>query len=119
MLGYIIEQVEHIFQRGTGLSNSEKKLIEDEVKYALNQTRLHIAQTRTHSKDIASSQLSNIWRRVGSRLSDIGNESVRCYARTIEEKSKYWSDPNNYDRENLEKYEMYLTQVEDKLKFLL
>jgi hypothetical protein len=88
----------------------------DKVIYAINQTRVHIRNTRQGNADQSSAQLSNIWQRTGRELRRIRHNEIQMLARTIEEKSKYWSDPSNYDFQNLEQYEMKLAQVEDNLK---
>lgn len=116
MLEFILELTTEIISKANSLTLKEKKLVNEEVNYALNQTRTHILNTRQGSTDKASSQLSNIWRRVGNRLRQIKNKDIQNLANTIEQKSKYWSDPINYDLKNLEHFEMRLSQVEQKLK---
>ena len=115
MLEFILELTSNIISQTYTLSEIDKETVNDEVSYALNQTRLHILNTRRDGLDKASSQLSNIWRRVGNRLRQIHDQDIENLATTIEQKSIYWSDPINYDVKNLEYFEMRLTQVEQKL----
>lgn len=116
MLEFILGLTSDIISNSTSLSKADKENIYDEVAYALNQTRVHIGNTRQGNIDQASSQLSNVWQRTGKRLRRIRYAEIQSLAETIEQKSKYWSAPNDYDIQNLDRYEMRLTQVEGKLK---
>lgn len=116
MLGYILELTTNLLSRANNLSEREKQLIKNELNYSINQTRTHISNFRNNGADRASGQLSNIWRRTGLKLQAIHNPELVDLAKTIEKKSKYWADPINYDKEDLERNEMYLSQVERKLK---
>jgi isocitrate dehydrogenase len=119
MLEFILGLTSDIIMRTHSLTVKEKRLIRDEVNYAINQTRTHISNTRKGNVDKASSQLSNIWRRVGNKLQEINNRRINELANTIEQKSKYWSDPDNYSIENIRRFEMRLTQVEQTLEEII
>ena len=116
MLGYILELTSNLLSRAKNISEKEKKLLKNELNFSINQTRTHISNFRNNGADRASGQLSNIWRRAGLKLQAINNPELVDLAKTIEEKSKYWADPISYDKDDLEKNEMYLSQVEHKLK---
>lgn len=116
MLEFILELTSDILSKVTSLSKADKDIVYDNVSYALNQTRTHIRNTRQGNKDQPSSQLSNVWQRTGRELRRIHLPEIQNLADTIEQKSKYWSDPSRYDLQNLDRYEMRLTQVENKLK---
>lgn len=118
MLNFILELTSDIVSNSTSLSKTDKDTVHDEVTYALNQTRTHIRNTRRGNTDQPSSQLSNVWQRTGKRLRRIKHPQIQGLADTIEQKSKYWSDPTDYDLQNLDLYEMRLTQVESKLNEL-
>lgn len=115
MLEFLLELTSDIISSSTILSRTDKRMVHDEVNYALNQTRTHIRNTRQGNIDQPSSHLSNVWLRTGKRLRRIRHPEIQWLAKTIEQKSKYWSDPIDYDLQNLDRYEMRLTQVEDKL----
>jgi hypothetical protein len=115
MLEFILELTTNIISNSPSLSQVDKDTVYDEVTYVLNQTRTHIRNTRQGITDQPSSHLSNIWQRTGKRLRRIRNPEIQILAETIEQKSKYWSDPIIYDLQNLNRYEMRLTQVENKL----
>ncbi len=118
MLEFILGLTSDIISNSTSLSKKDKDTVHNEVTYALNQTRTHIRNTRQGNTDQPSSHLSNVWQRTGRRLRQIGHTEVQGLADTIEQKSKYWSDPTDYDLQNLDQYEMRLTQVESKLNEL-
>ncbi len=115
MLEYLLEVTVKIISNSSSLSRFDKGTVYDEVTYALNQTRTHIRNTRNGNIDRPSSHLSNVWQRTGKRLRNIKNVELQDLADIIEQKSKYWSDPIIYDLENLNRYEMQLIQVEQKL----
>ncbi|WP_167618547.1 hypothetical protein [Maribellus sediminis] len=115
MLEFILELTTDIISKSLSLSKVDKETIFDEVTYALNQTRTHIRNTRLGNKDQASSHLSNVWQRTGKHLRRIRHHEIQELADIIEQKSKYWSDPDIYDLQNLNNYEMRLIQVETKL----
>ena len=101
------------------LSGREKKLVSDEVKYAINQTRVHISYTRQEITDKPSSHLSNVWQRTGENISSVVNQRVSRLASIISEKSRYWSSPSLFDENELEQSEMKLVQVEVLLNSIL
>lgn len=115
MLEFFLELTTDIISNSLSLSKIDKDTVFDEVTYALNQTRTHIRNTRKDNKDQPSSHLSNVWQRTGKRLRRIRNSDIQRLAEIIEQKSKYWSDPTIYDLQNINHYEMRLTQVETKL----
>ncbi|HPT73052.1 MAG TPA: hypothetical protein PLE74_12320 [Candidatus Cloacimonadota bacterium] len=98
------------------LSESEKTLVHDEVLNAIIQTRAHIAQTRINFVDKSSPIIANIWLRTSLRLKRIRNGNVQDLASTIEQKSRYWADPQNYNLRNIIEYKMRLEEVETALK---
>jgi len=116
MLEFILDLTSDIISKSLVLSKAEKETIYDELTYALNQTRTHIRNTRKGSTDQPSAHLSNVWQRTGKHLRRIRQKEIQNLADIIEQKSKYWSDPTIYDLQNLNRYEMRLTQVENKLK---
>lgn len=116
MLGIIFEYALKIISKSSALSKKERQIVLSEITNALNQTRVHIRNTRKGNIDEPSSLLSNTWLRAGQQLRKIQNQEIQILADTIEQKSKYWSDPIGYEPRNLEKYEMRLSEVEAKLK---
>ena len=101
------------------LNDREKRVVQDSVSYAVNQTRLHIANTRQNQSDVPSAILSNIWMETAQRLSKVGNEEVKSWADMLREKARYWSDPKGYNLQHLQEYQIRLTDVEDKLNTLI
>ena len=119
MLGYILEMTVELIVNIKLLSDREKRLISDEVNYAINQTRVHISYTRTGIKDKSSSHISNVWQRTGENLKNIKHKDVIHLAGIISDKSRYWSSPDLFNEYELEKSEMKLTQIETLLDKLL
>ncbi|WP_374505782.1 hypothetical protein [Flavobacterium sp.] len=116
MLGYILELVERISIEKNELSNNDRSLVFEHVSYALAQTRAHIATTRKSGLDKPSTILSNIWQRTARNIKIVKNPVVKQLVETIEEKGRYWSDPNTYDKKQFDNYNMRITQVDSTLK---
>ncbi len=116
MLEYILELAERISSEKNQLSDKDKDLVFEHVSYALEQTRAHIASTRKNGPDKSSTILSNIWQRTARNIKVVKNPIVKQLVETIEEKGKYWSDPNSYDKEQFDRYNMRITQVDSTLK---
>ncbi|MBN1118170.1 MAG: hypothetical protein JXA77_13260 [Bacteroidales bacterium] len=118
MLNYILELTERILHELNGLTSRDKELICDQVNYALNHTRSHILATRKNDIDKSDMILSTIWLRTSNRIKAVKNPIVQELAKTMEEKSKYWSNTNSYDKSQFDEYNMRLSQVESTLNFL-
>ena len=116
MFNYILKQVEKIVLKSNELSPQHKELIFEHVSFALEQTRAYISSSRKNGSDKSSSILSNIWQRTARNIKAIENPDVRRFVKTIEEKARYWSDPNSYDKEQFDNYNMRIFQVETTLK---
>lgn len=116
MLDYILELTEKILSELNKLSTKDKDLIQNQVSFALEQTRAHINSTRQNGSDKSSTILSNIWQRTANNIKHINNQSVKRLVETIKEKGKYWSDPDSYDTEQFDIYNMRITQVDLTLK---
>jgi hypothetical protein len=116
MLDYILELTNKILLELNKLSTKDKDLIQNQVSFALEQTRAHINYTRQNGTDKSSTILSNIWQRTANNIKHINNPSVKQLVNTIKEKGKYWSDPDSYDTEQFEKHNMRITQVDSILK---
>lgn len=112
MLDYILELTEKILRDINKLSSKEKDLIYNQVSFALQQTRAHINSTRINGTDKSSTILSNIWQRTANNIKDIKNQRVKKLVETMRQKGKYWSDPDSYDTEQLDKYSMRIIQVD-------
>lgn len=112
MLNYLLQLTEDILNETVALSQKDKDFIYDQVSYALKQTQSHINSTRTNGRDISSPTLSNIWQRAANNIKDVNNKNIKSLAVTIEEKSKYWADPDRYDTSQFDNFQMRITQVE-------
>lgn len=97
MLEYILDMTKDLLTNSQRLSLREKRLISDEVKYAINQTRVHISYTRQEIRDKPSSHLSNVWQRAGENIGSIRNQRVSHLAGIISEKSRYWASPELFN----------------------
>ena len=115
MLDYILELTEKILGEINKLSPKEKDLIHNQVSFALQQTRAHINSTRTNGADKSSTILSNIWQRTANNIKDINTQRVKQLVETMKQKGKYWSDPDSYDTEQFDTYNMRITQVDSTL----
>ncbi len=115
MLTVILQLIENIFPELQELSVKDKRLIYDEVSFALKQTKAHINATRRNRSDTASTTLSNIWQRASRNIAQINHPVVKQLADTIEQKSRYWSDPDGYETGHFKKYSMRIVQVEETL----
>jgi hypothetical protein len=104
--------------RATSLSKSDKIKVNEIVSHAIRFTRTHISRTRENKTDIPSQMLSTIWQEAANKLKRFGNEDLKRFAKTLENKSKYWSDPDGFRPDVLDEYGMLLTQVETKLEEL-
>ncbi|TND07425.1 MAG: hypothetical protein FD123_3275 [Bacteroidetes bacterium] len=116
MLDYILGLAEKISFEANKLSTKDKDLIFDQVSFALEQTRAHISSTRKNDTDKSSTILSNIWQRTARNIKGVKHPTVKQLVETIEEKGKYWSDPDSYNKEQFDKYTMRITQVDSTLK---
>lgn len=101
------------------LSRYDKKVINATIQHALNQTRVHIARTRKTHEDIPSAILSTLWMETAQKIQNINNDEVQQWGKMLEQKAKYWSDPNGYDEYLLNNYEIRLTEVEKRLNELV
>lgn len=110
--------VENLLRGIKGLSRNEKQSLYEIVSHALRTTRTIISQTRKDGFDQPSNILSMTWQNASNQLKKLNYDGIRDYAQTLEEKSKYWSDPSGYNKSDLERYGMMLIQVEAKLKDL-
>jgi hypothetical protein len=115
---WMFNMVNDYITRAKGLSKSEKQKVNEIVTNAIRLTRTYITRTRKLGDDEPSQILSTTWQDASNKLKKFGDESLQSFAQMLEEKSKYWSDPNGYDVEELQRYGMMLTQVETKLKEL-
>lgn len=118
MLNYFLELANDILSEASGLSKKDKDFVYDHVSYAIKQTKSHISATRTNGRDKPSSILSNIWQRASQNIKKINNRKIKNLAETIEEKSKYWADPDNYDTAQFDHFQMRISQVESTLNQL-
>lgn len=118
MLEIILDITDMILGKARTLSLKDKNFVRDQVSYAIRQTSFHINGTRSHNKDKASAQLSNIWQRVGLQIRSIDNVEIQNLAETMEAKSKYWADPANYSKELLAAYKMKLVQIQHAIDSL-
>jgi hypothetical protein len=118
MLDFFLRFTEDILSETIRLSQKDKDFVYDQVSFALKQTKSYISSTRTNGRDKSSAVLSNIWQRASKSIKTINNEKIRSLAQTIEEKSKYWADPDSYDNTQFDKYQMRILQVETTLKNL-
>jgi hypothetical protein len=116
MLDYILELTEKILPELNKLSAKNKDIVQYQVSFALEQTRAHIKYRRQNDADKSSTILSNIWQRTANNIKHINNKSVKRLVETMKEKGKYWSDPDSYDNEQFDKYNMRITQVDSTLK---
>lgn len=107
------------FLRGAkNLSKKNRESVYDIVSHAIRRTGTIISQTRKDGIDQPSNILSMTWQDASNKLRKLGNERLKSFANTLEEKGKYWSDPSGYDNTQILEYGMLLTQVEAKLKEL-
>jgi hypothetical protein len=118
MLNFFLQLIEDILNETTKLSQKDKDFVYDQVSYALKQTQSHINSTRANGKDKSSSTLSNVWQRASKQIKTVSNSRIQNLAETIEEKSKYWADPDGYDTTHFESFQMRISQVELTLKEL-
>lgn len=93
-------------------------MIYAKVSYTLGQTKAHINSTRVDNSDKASAILANIWRRTASEIRISRNRNVNELVEVIKQKSEYWSDPQTYDKELFDNYNMRITQVQETLNKL-
>lgn len=118
MRTWMLSMITNYIKEAKGLSKSEKLELYDLISNAIRTTRTFISRTRNTEKDEPSNILSTTWQRAANELQKVGNARLKDFARTLEEKSKYWADPKAYDKDELNKYGMMLTQVEERLKEL-
>lgn len=118
MLDIILDLAQDLLNATRALSDKDKQLAHYHVTYALNQTKIHMLHTSRGEKDQASASLSNIWQRAGQKIQQIKNTDVRNLAFTIEQKSKYWADPDRFDQQQFDQYRMRIFQVESTLNEL-
>lgn len=112
MLDYILDLTEKILSDKEQLTPKQIELICDSVSFALRQTKAHINSTRINNSDKASAVLSNIWQRTSNNIKSIKSQNVKQLVQTIDEKSKYWADPDSYDTEQFNRFSMRISQVE-------
>lgn len=118
MLNYFLDNSDKIVNKAFNLSENDKRVVFDAVRYAINQTRVHITNTRKGRKDDPSASLSNVWLRTSKKLLDLNKPELNSFAQTIMEKSKYWASPNLFNPEDIDKLKIKLDQVESKLNNL-
>ncbi len=120
MSNWIIGMFGEYVDRGNNLPHKDKMRIYDIVSTAIGFTRTNIARYRTDEGDFPSQILSTIWRNAASELKMIkSNNELKNFAKILEEKSKYWSDPQGYHTNLIEEYSMRLTEVENKLNEII
>ncbi|NTS43024.1 hypothetical protein HRG84_19210 [Flavisolibacter sp. BT320] len=113
---FVLELVKNYIARTGELSNEEKFKVSEIVSHAIRLTRTHIVRTRKDQTDIPSQILSTTWQEAANSLRRIGGVTLQKFAKTLEEKSRFWSDPNGFKPRLLDEYEMKLTEVEAKLQ---
>jgi len=118
MLNFFLQLTEDILRETTRLSQKDKDFVYDQVSYALKQTQSHINSTRANGRDKSSPTLSNIWQRASKQIKTVSNIRIKNLAETIEEKSKYWADPDGYDTMQFENFQMRISEVQSTLKEL-
>jgi hypothetical protein len=118
MLTFILNLTKNILSGTETLSQKDKDLVVDNIAYAILQTKAHINSTRQRNKDKSSSVLANIWQRTASNIKGIENADIKELVEVIEQKSKYWSDPDSYDKKLFDQYQMKITQVESQIEKL-
>lgn len=115
----MFELIINLLHQSSNLSKKEKDLIWEVVTNGLNKTRAFIATNRVNNMDKPSHILSNVWQSAAADLKKLNNEELNPFINTLYEKSKYWSDPDTYDLNQMEEYKMRLIQVENSLKDLI
>lgn len=108
---------DYIFQANK-LSKSDKSEVYNIVSHVIRFTRTYISRTRQDQADIPSQMLSTIWQEASNTLKKLGNNELKIFAEILENKSKYWTDPEGFRPDVLDEYAMKLTQVEIKLNEL-
>lgn len=116
MHNFFLKLIEDILNESTGLSKKDKDFVYDHVSYALKQTKSHINSTRVRGRDKSSPTLSNIWQRASKQIKTVSNSRIQNLAETIEEKSKYWADPDSYGTTQFDSFQMRISQLELTLK---
>ena len=114
----ILRLFSNYIDQAKNLSRKDKEQLYEIVIIAIRRTRTFITQTRINGKDEPSNILSLTWQSAANRLRRFDNDELKSFAATLEQKSKYWSEPSSYTVEQIQKYGMLLTEVEDKLNEL-
>lgn len=115
MFGLIMD----LFRGTSGISKDEKIFLFDKVTDGLNKTRAFIAENRKNNIDKTSNILSTVWQGVAVELKKMNNKNLDPFINTLYQKSVYWSDPNIYDKEQMDEYKMRLKEVETTLNNLI
>lgn len=118
MFEFFLDLIEQITEHSRSLSRKQRQMIHDQILYAINQTKVHMQATSINGKDRSSTSLSNIWQRSAAKVKRVNSREVSQLAKTIEEKAKYWSDTEGYDRDNFVAYHMRINEVEQTLNQL-
>lgn len=108
-----------LLHNSSKLSTKDKDLIFEVVTNGINKTRAFISTNRVDNLDRPSNILSNVWQSAAVDLKRLNNTSLKPFIFTLYEKSKYWSDPDTYDKSQMEEYKMRLTEVEKSLNDLI